>query len=123
MLARKDDIAPTAATDRSLSDVLGAAAIELQHAYERGLRLEAAILVLMARNPASDGSDLAELQHLDIVLQHVNVVGEFLAAVATAPTDAAVIKAAVDRINLGEVRARLLGQAQVADADDNWMLG
>src|SRR5262245_55408211 len=91
-----------------LADVLAAAAVELQHAYDRGLRLEAAILQLLARNP-SGPADLQELQHLDLVLQHVNAVGDFLAAIARGPGDPQSVAAALDAIKLSDVRDRLAG--------------
>ena len=88
--------------------MLAAAAVELQHAYDRGLRLEAAILQLLARNP-SGPADLQELQHLDLVLQHVNAVGDFLAAIARSAGDPAAIAAALEAIKLSDVRDRLAG--------------
>ena len=97
-------------------DVLAAAAAELQRAYERGLRLEAAILQLLARNSAGV-ADMNELQHLDLVLQHVNAVGDFLAALARGADDPAILAEALERVKLSDVRARLSG-AEAAPTED-----
>lgn len=86
-----------------------AAATELQHAYDRGLRLESAILALVSRNPSGAPDDLNELQHLDMVLQHVSAVGEFLAVIASSPKDPDAIAAAIRGVTLGDVRDRLSG--------------
>ena len=94
---------------KSLAEVLSAAATELQHAYDRGLRLESAILALVSRNPTGTPDDLNELQHLDMVLQHVSAVGEFLAVIASRPEDPKAIAAAIQGITLGDVRDRLSG--------------
>ena len=53
--------------------------------------------------------DLNELQHLDMVLQHVSAVGEFLAVIASRPQDPEAIAAAIRGITLGDVRDRLSG--------------
>jgi hypothetical protein len=95
-----------------LGEVLAAAATELQHAYERGLVLENAILGMMKRIP--DGAaDAAELQHLDLVLQHVHAVSDFLGALAQSGGNlgAVTVTDALARVKLADVRDRLSGVA------------
>lgn len=100
----------------SLEAVLSAAAAELQHAYDRGLRLESAILQLLARNP--EGCDMTELQHLDMVLQHVSAIGEVLGSIARSPTDPTTIAGALDNVKLADVRDRLLGVSAAASGGE-----
>lgn len=112
---------------QSLGEVLAAAATELQHAYERGLILENAILGLLKRNP-DNSSDAAELQHLDLVLQHVHAVSDFLGALAQSGgnIDAVAVTDALARVKLADVRDRLSGanpEPSAADIDDDILWG
>ena len=95
-----------------LGEVLAAAATELQHAYERGLVLENAILGMMKRIP-NGAADAAELQHLDLVLQHVHAVSDFLGALAQSGGNlgAVTVTDALARVKLADVRDRLSGVA------------
>ena len=104
--------------DERLSEVLAAAAEELRQAYDRGLRLESAILQMMARNPDRNGADLAELQHLDLVLQHVSAIAGLLGRIAHHGGDVAALERAIDQIVLSDVQARLRGGANPAEESD-----
>jgi len=124
MLARHEQTEADA-SERTLGDVLAAAADELRHAYERGLRLEEAILRLLARNPSSDGQELNELQHLDLVLQHVSAVSAFLSALAVtqSATAASGFENALACVTLSDVRQRMLGHDIAAVEDEeSWQL-
>lgn len=108
-----------------LGEVLAAAAVELQHAYERGLLLETAILD-MVKNSASAGPATHELQHLDLVLQHVHAVSDFLGELARAGGNlgAVSVTEALDRVKLADVRDRLAGTVSEAkDIDDDILWG
>lgn len=124
MLARQDQ--PEAESgSRTLRELLDAAALELRHAYERGLRLEEAILALMSRNTSGESFDLSELQHLDMVLQHVSAVSAFLSALARSQSAASPVgglEAALACVTLNDVRQRLLGLDVAAAEDDDWQL-
>lgn len=110
-----------------LGEILAAAAAELQHAYERGLILENAILDMMKRIP--DGAvDAAELQHLDLVLQHVHAVSDFLGTLARSGGNlgAVTVADALSRVKLADVRDRLSGAAPTdapAEIDDDVLWG
>lgn len=110
-----------------LGEVLAAAATELQHAYERGLILENAILGMLKRIP--DGApDAAELQHLDLVLQHVHAVSDFLGALANSGGNlsATAVSEALERVKLADVRDRLSGVTSdqtVSELDDDILWG
>lgn len=108
-----------------LGEVLAAAATELQHAYERGLLLETAILD-MIKNSASAGPATHELQHLDLVLQHVHAVSDFLGELARAGGNlgAVSVTEALGRVKLADVRDRLAGAAnEPKDIDDDILWG
>lgn len=110
-----------------LGEILAAAATELQHAYERGLILENAILDMMKRIPDGAG-DSAELQHLDLVLQHVHAVSDFLGTLARNGGDlgAVTVTDALARVKLADVRNRLSGTAPTdapPEIDDDVLWG
>lgn len=108
-----------------LGEVLAAAAVELQHAYERGLLLETAILD-MVKNSATAGAATHELQHLDLVLQHVHAVSDFLGELARAGGNlgAVSVTEALGRVKLADVRDRLAGTvSEPKDIDDDILWG
>lgn len=111
--------------DQRLSEVLAAAAEELRQAYDRGLRLEAVILQMLARHPDRNGADLAELQHLDLVLQHVSAIAGLLGRIAHHSGDVAVLERAIDQIVLSDVQARLRGAPNPVESsqDDGVFFG
>lgn len=111
------------APDHSLvsqADVFVALAAELECVRALGLRVEGAICAIAVRS-AIDGAVVAELQQLDAVLQHIAALRDFAGELSRQCDGAPKISltAALDRITLAEVRARLSGEPE-GDAEEQW---
>jgi|CXWL01.1.fsa_nt_gi hypothetical protein len=106
-----------------LAEVLGALAQELESARSTGMRVEAAFCA-HAVNSQLDGSVIRDMQQLDGVLQHLAALRDFVAALATDAHGEACIAAALERVSLGDVRARLQGRdgAQPEGETEMWAL-
>lgn len=104
-------------------DVFTVLAQELERARSLGLHVEGAICAVAVRS-AINGGVVGELQHLDAVLQHIAALRDFVAELArqnSGVAGAVAVASALDRVTLGEVRARLGGRDFDGDAsDENW---
>jgi hypothetical protein len=91
-----------------VADVLSALAEELERARALGLRIEGAICAFAIRS-SIDGTVVAELQQLDAVLQHLGALRDYAAELARSvdASQGVTTKSALEKITLGEVRARL----------------
>jgi hypothetical protein len=97
----------------SVADVLTTLGQELERIRVLGLRVEQTICAIAVRS-SLDTALIAELQHLDAVLQHVAALRDFSEQVALqcddrAPVD---IAEALGRVTLADVRARLAQRDQ-----------
>lgn len=104
----------------SVADVLTTLGQELERIRVLGLRVEQTICAIAVRS-SLDTALIAELQHLDAVLQHVAALRDFSEQVALqcddqAPVD---IAEALERVTLADVRARL-AQRDHDGNDDGW---
>lgn len=109
-----------AASATSVADVLTTLGQELERIRVLGLRVEQTICAIAVRS-ALDPALIAELQHLDAVLQHVAALRDFSEQVALqcddqTPVD---IAEALDRVTLADVRARLAQRDQDRN-DEGW---
>ncbi len=102
-------------------DVLLMLAEELERARALGLRIEGAICAIAVRSQI-DGALVSELQHLDAVLQHIAALRDYTAELSRRcdREQMVVTESALDRITLGEVRARLSGGGEGDAPDDVW---
>lgn len=103
-----------------IPDVCSSLADELERARVLGLRVEGAICTIAVRS-SIDTSLVAELQQLDAMLQHIAALRDFVARLALdASTHHVVdVSAALERITLADVRARLGGSDDDVP-DEQW---
>jgi len=94
----------------ALADILSAVAHELERARKLALQVEDAACVLASR-VGTDAETATELQQLDRVIQHLDVLRSFITELADAPgsIDDELIRRGAARVYLDEVRTRLLG--------------
>lgn len=104
----------------TLAETLTTLGQELERIRVLGLRVEQAICAI-AVNSALDAALIAELQQLDAVLQHVAALRDFSEQLALECPDAAEVdlSAALERVTLAEVRARLARQS-FHDNEESW---
>ncbi len=100
-VAQPEPLTPT-------GDVLSAIADELERVRTLGLRIEGAICAIAVRS-SIDASLVGELQQLDAILQHVAALRDFTSELSrnVDSKNALVLGPALDRVTLGDVRARL----------------
>jgi hypothetical protein len=103
-----------------LADALARTSQELERIRVLGLRVEQTICAIAVR-AAIDSAVVAELQHLDALIQHVAALRDFTEQVAVECSDDVSIDlaAALERITLADVRRRL-GDASADQADERW---
>jgi len=104
---------------RVLSELLAALSDELARVSEEGHLIEAAFCDVAARVEMT-AADVSGLQKLDAVLQHVEALRDFTAALAASADVEISTGHAYDRILLGAVRARLQGGEQTIVSDSDW---
>lgn len=121
MAAPNPATAPEAEASLPVRDVFESLADELEQARALGLRVEGAICAIAVRS-AVDGSIVSELQHLDAILQHIAALRDFSAELARRcdPAPLVPVQSALDRVTLGEVRARLGGGRLTDNPDEIW---
>lgn len=75
----------------------------------------------MAIQSKISGEIVAELQQLDLVLQQIAALRDFLAQVAAACDHSQIvdISAALERVTLAELRARLAGSPSL-ESEEGW---
>lgn len=110
-----------AGAEAPVCDVFLMVAEELERARALGLRIEGAICAIAVRSQI-DGALVSELQHLDAVLQHMAALRDYAAELSRRcdRTQSVPIDTALDRITLGDVRARLSGRSGEDSPDDVW---
>lgn len=91
-----------------VAEVLVALAYELEHVRIVGMRVEAAFCAHAVR-ATLDISVIRDMQQLDGVLQHLAALRDFVTTLSQDIRGEAPIIAALDRVFLGDVRARLSG--------------
>ena len=103
-----------------LADALARTSQELERIRVLGLRVEQTICAIAVRS-AIDSAVVAELQHLDALIQHVAALRDFTEQVAVECSDDVSIDlaAALERVTLADVRRRL-GDASADQADERW---
>lgn len=91
-----------------LTDAVAVLSQELERIRVLGLRVEQTICAIAVRS-AIDGAVVAELQHLDALIQHIAALRDFSEQVAVECSDDARIdlEAALERVTLADVRRRL----------------
>jgi|CXWL01.1.fsa_nt_gi hypothetical protein len=103
-------------------EVFSALADELERARSLGLRVEGAICAIAVRS-SIDGAVVSELQQLDAVLQHIAALRDFAAEIAKryASAETIALASALERVTLGEVRARLAGSDfEDIESEEGW---
>ena len=92
----------------ALRDVLGAAAIELETIRSLGLRVERTACALSIL-PAERIDAVEELQQIDIMLQKLAALRDFMSELSQSPGEigSREIAAALDAVHLESVRSRL----------------
>jgi hypothetical protein len=104
---------------RSLSQILASLSDELARAAEEGHVVEAAFCEVAARVDMT-AADVMGLQKLDAVLQHIEALRDFTAALAASADGEISTGHAFERILLGAVRARLQGREQTETTETDW---
>jgi|CXWL01.1.fsa_nt_gi predicted TIM-barrel fold metal-dependent hydrolase len=96
-----------------------AIASEIEIARAMGLRLESSLCILTAKL-GLDAERVRDLQELDLILQHLAALRDLLTMVSAQidPSLSVSIAEALDRVTLGDVRARLSRTATRAAAID-----
>lgn len=91
-----------------VTDTVAVLSQELERIRVLGLRVEQTICAIAVRS-AIDGAVVAELQHLDALIQHIAALRDFSEQVAVECSDDARIdlEAALERVTLADVRRRL----------------
>lgn len=91
-----------------VTDAVAVLSQELERIRVLGLRVEQTICAIAVRS-AIDGAVVAELQHLDALIQHIAALRDFAEQVAVECSDDARIdlEAALERVTLADVRRRL----------------
>ncbi|MBL8536673.1 MAG: hypothetical protein JNM59_04655 [Hyphomonadaceae bacterium] len=104
-----------------VGDIFLMLAEELERARSLGLRIEGAICAIAVRSQI-DGALVSELQHLDAVIQHIAALRDYAAELSRRSDRAQSVAtaSALERITLGEVRARLSGGHYDDNPDDVW---
>lgn len=99
---------PGAQRSVRLTDAVAVLSQELERIRVLGLRVEQTICAIAVRS-AIDGAVVAELQHLDALIQHIAALRDFSEQMAVECSDDARIdlKAALERVTLADVRRRL----------------
>lgn len=103
-----------------LTDTIATLSQELERIRVLGLKVEQTICAIAVRS-AIDSAVVAELQHLDVLIQHIAALRDFSEQVAVECSDDAKIdlEAALDRVTLADVRRRLAHEG-ANDRQDNW---
>lgn len=116
---RITDDAPAVNATR-MADVLSTLGQELERIRVLGLRVEQTICAIAVKS-ALDIALIAELQHLDAVLQHVAALRDFTEQMSLQCEDTVEvdIATALDRVTLADVRARLARQDDES-SDEGW---
>lgn len=103
-----------------LTDAVAVLSQELERIRVLGLRVEQTICAIAVRS-AIDGAVVAELQHLDALIQHIAALRDFSEQVAVECSDDARIDLgpALERVTLAEVRRRL-ARENVDQTEERW---
>jgi len=105
------------------SDVMTSLARELEQMRALGLQLEASICQLAVAAP-QQSEWLSDVQQLDLLLQQMAALRDFLTALSA--TEGAEVKldlaVALERITLHDVRARLSGVCTAEQKEDEFVM-
>lgn len=103
-----------------LADTLSVLGQELERVRVLGLRVEQTICAIAVRS-SIDSAVIAELQHLDAVIQHIAALRDFSEQLALQCDDAVQvdIAPALERVTLAEVRSRLADEHS-DDGEEGW---
>jgi len=103
-----------------LTDAVAVLSQELERVRVLGLRVEQTICAIAVRS-AIDGAVVAELQHLDALIQHIAALRDFSEQVAVECSDDARIdlEAALERVTLADVRRRLARES-ADQSEERW---
>lgn len=103
-----------------LADTLTVLGQELERVRVLGLRVEQTICAIAVRS-SIDSAVIAELQHLDAVIQHIAALRDFSEQLALQCDDAVQvdIAPALERVTLAEVRSRLADE-NADDSEEGW---
>lgn len=106
-----------------VADVLAALARELEHARSVGTRVEAAFCAHAVRTEL-DAAVIRDMQQLDSLIQQLAALRDFVSTLASCASGSAAIGSALERVPLGDVRARLSGGlgAAIEDEAELWSL-
>lgn len=120
MTARLASVNELAIHPARLADTLTAVSQELERIRVLGLRVEQTICAVAVRS-AIDSAVVAELQHLDAVIQHVAALRDFAEQLAIECSDDVSVDLgqALDRVTLAQVRRRLAQDGE-AQSEDGW---
>lgn len=103
-----------------VTDAVALLSQELERIRVLGLRVEQTICAIAVRS-AIDGAVVAELQHLDALIQHIAALRDFSEQVAVECGDDARIdlEAALERVTLADVRRRL-ARENTDQTEERW---
>lgn len=95
-------------------------AVEMEATRAMGLHIEGSLCALTVK-PENAGERLLDLQMLDVMLQHLAAMRDVLTAMHSHATPEALVSlgAILERVTLGDLRARLHGQEQIGGWDDD----
>lgn len=119
-------LAPKLPTEENVADTVTIGelcrrlAVEMEATRAMGLHIEGSLCTLTVK--AENASErLLDLQMLDVMLQHLAAMRDVLTAVhnQAAPEALVSLGTILDRVTLGDLRARLHGQEQVGSWDDD----
>jgi hypothetical protein len=118
-LAPKLPAEGTVADEVTIGELCRRLAVEMEATRAMGLHIEGSLCSLTVK--AENASErLLDLQMLDVMLQHLAAMRDVLTAVHShaSPDVLVSLGAILNRVTLGDLRARLHGQEQVGSWDD-----
>jgi len=119
-VAPKLPVAEDVADTVTIGELCRRLAVEMEATRAMGLHIEGSLCALTVK-PENSGERLLDLQMLDVMLQHLAAMRDVLTAVHNhaAPEALVSLGTILDRVTLGDLRARLHGQEQVGAWDDD----
>lgn len=119
-LAPKLPTAENTADTVTIGELCRRLAVEMEATRAMGLHIEGSLCSLTVKQENA-GERLLDLQMLDVMLQHLAAMRDVLTAVHNHATPEALVSLGtiLDRVTLGDLRARLHGQEQVGGWDDD----
>ena len=106
-------------TEHALGEMCARLALEIELLRLIGVRIEQSLCASTAAL-GLDSERVRDLQQLDLLMQHLAALRDFMGALSSLPETATPLdaRAALERITLAEMKNRLGGEASIVDANN-----